>query len=87
MKHWFVRWFIFKWAAPVAAVVAFFEAVAILYQVDGWFHAFLAQHRTLTTFCLTVSFLLSLASEAAKVDRYRLIQRRKEVEDGRPDKG
>jgi hypothetical protein len=85
LKHWFLRWLVLKWAAPLAAVVGFFEAVAILYQVDDVLHAFLADHRPLTTFCLAASFLISLVAEAARVDRHRLIERRKDLLDDRPD--
>lgn len=86
VKGWFWRWLVFKWAAPVAAVVAFFEAIAILYQVDGLLHLFLAQHRSVTTFCLVSSFLISFIAEIARVDRHRLMQRRKELISDKPDR-
>lgn len=85
MGHWFVRWIVLKWAAPLVGVVGFFEAMAILYQVDDAMHAFLAGNRTVTTFCIALSFVISLIGEVARVDRYRLARRRRELLDDGSD--
>lgn len=86
-RHWIVRWFIFRWAGPIVAIVTFFQAAFFLFAVDDRVTEFLSHHRGVVAFALISSLIMSFLHELLSVDSYKLdhLERDRLLDDDRRD--
>lgn len=87
MKHWIVRWFLLRWAGPIVAIVAFFQAMFYLFAVDEQVTEFLSHYRGPVAFVLISSLIASFLHELLSIDSYKIdhFERDRLLDDDRHD--